>query len=142
MNHKKSIFYIFTLLLWVNICGAGDINLDTFTWSSDQGAAAYDFSISEARFDSQPAWEPGKQPVPLGIDKALQLAGAWIKKQTWSRQFESFDTITLKHQDTCWYYCVNFNLDDEHAGLQSREVIVLLDGSLVEPRLKPKGSKS
>lgn len=132
---KKSIIPVFVFLLCINVCEASNINLNTLTWTTGEGTAVYDFSISEARFDSQPLWEPGKQPVPLGIDKALQIAQGWIGKQSWSKQFEDFNEITLKNQERCWYYDIDFKLNEDDT-LKPRSVIVLLDGSVVEPKLK------
>ena len=137
----KTTFSIFTLLLLINFCRAGDITLDTFTDVDSHGTSEFVFNISEARLDSQPAWTPGEQPVPLGIDKALQIAQAWIQKQSWSKRFESFHQITLEHQN-CWFYYIDLKVRDHHSDESPAAVMVLLDGSVVEPQLKPPaGSK-
>lgn len=127
---------IFILSLFICACEAGDINLDTLTVETDRGKAVYSFNISQARLDSQPSWKPGKQPVPLTIDKALQVAQAWIDKQSWSKRFEDFNKITLENQESCWYYSVYFDLHNQHASLHPTSVMILLDGSVVEPKIK------
>jgi hypothetical protein len=133
----KLINTILVLSLFISICEARNINLDTLTSTTGAGTAVYDFSISEARFNSQPAWEPGKQPVPLGIDKAIQIAQAWIEKQSWSKQFEHFDSIKLQKNEDCWYYYIDLDCDDsDHPALHPTGVIILLDGSVVEPKRK------
>lgn len=132
----KLISTIFTLSLFICVCKAGDINLDTLTVETDRGKAVYDFSISEARLGQQPAWKPEKQPVPLTIDKALQLAHAWIEQQSWSKRFEDFNKVTLENQESCWYYSIYFDLHNQHASLHPTFVMILLDGSVVEPKMK------
>jgi hypothetical protein len=130
----KLLNTFFLLLLFVSMCEARDINLDTMTVNRSSGIAVYTYDISEARHDRQPEWTPGKQPVPLTIDQAIQIARDWINKQTWHDQFENFDKITLDNQQGCWYYEIDYNKSDDN--LTPTFVMVLLDGSIVEPKIE------
>lgn len=135
---------IVALSFFTIVSHAGDVILDTFTFENNNGKVEFVFPISEARLDRQPVWAPGKQPVPLAIDKAIQAAQAWIGKQSWSKQIGDIDQVTLENQNNCWFYYVDFDQtgDLTHANLDAvfvSRVMVLLDGSVVEPRRKKPG---
>jgi hypothetical protein len=116
----------------------GNIILTTDIESDERLTNSFVFSISKARFDRQPAWEPGKQPIPLATDKARQIVLGWIQKQPWSRQFKTFEPIMLElaHDRSygCWFYFVDLTFSHQGTGVNHPGIIVLLDGSVVEPK--------
>ena len=135
----RTTISIFFFLLCINVCRADDVVLDTYSAQNDSGKAVYYYCVTQARRDSQPAWEPGKQPIPLSIDKAIQVAQAWIKKQPWSENVQDINQITLEHASDpsgCWFYSIDFDCNDTQTSLHPNWVMVLLDGSVVEPTQK------
>ena len=102
------------------------------------------FAISKARFDSQPAWDPAKQPVPLEMDEVRQIARAWIQKQPWAKQFNNSEPLILNlgHDRSykCWFYLVNLTFGQLPWGPNPPDIVVLLDGSVVEPKAVKEGT--
>jgi hypothetical protein len=137
----RSATPIVAVLCFIALSQARGVVLDTLTVENNNGQAVFVFDISEARLDRQPSWVPGKQPVPLTIDQAIQTSRAWIGKQPWSKQFGDINQITLESQDDCWFYYVYFDSEGDRAHANPGtvfpgQVMILLDGSVVEPRLK------
>ena len=101
----------------------------------------FEYSVPKAQFDKLPAWAVEKEPPPLAISRALELA----KKATQAEhpEFTEFlvSAISL-HQvgshsgQTRWFYDINMTpIANGGASYNSHvTVILLMDGVVVKPK--------
>jgi protein TonB len=100
------------------------------------------FEISEERFRRQPAWEPAHSgTVPLSLEHAIHIAMKWVNTNHSPGSYRLADAGIARvggRDSVRWYYRVNFARVAADNSLTSDVVtaIVLLDGSLVEPRVQ------
>ena len=96
--------------------------------------------ITPERLAKLPAWKTDA-PLPLPIEKAIAQATAWIKLR--HAKFTEWEIVTVSlgkiwDSDTKnrWYYSVSVNGTANVDGVRASSffsVIVLMDGSVVEP---------
>lgn len=116
--------------------GRGEVPL----FKAQNEGKVLDYSISQARAEKLPKWEPQKPSIPLPIHDAIAKAQAWTQKQ--NLKIESLvpnrielDRVSYGKFFGLWYYRIGFDAvvggQRMHAwGLQA---VVLMDGSIVEP---------
>jgi hypothetical protein len=102
--------------------------------------------ITREQLARTPAWDPASEFPPLSPRKAEEASRAMLKKLLGERRWSRPD-ITLKpfdvtaddgdHREIRWLYVLHFGLlsdmDNNQAG--SLNIIVLMDGTVMEPRL-------
>ena len=112
---------------------AGDTNEFTLFTSRVDGQKS-EWKISESRILATPEWKPGAESIPLSPDKAWQIARGWCLKHG----FGESDLASLWIQpiprtgvDSRFYYSIRCH---NSAHRNFIEVVVLLDGTVLEPR--------
>lgn len=122
---------------------------DTRELASDRdgdGKKTFSYVVNSSIFDHQPKWKAGTQPCPLSLERALGIAFKWIGKQKWKDgvylRYISLAYVTNTNFQN-WYYTFSFDprVFDEspssHGVSRAKHpssIIVLLDGSIVEPK--------
>lgn len=100
-----------------------------------------DYSISQARADRLPKWDPTQPTIPLQIHEAVAKAQAWIKKK--NPKIESFlpnridlGRVSYGRFFGLWYYTVGFDgvVGGQRMYGWGLQAVVLMDGSIVEPQ--------
>jgi len=96
------------------------------------------WEVTRERFDRQPSWRSdGGTPPPLSVADALQAANDWVQ------QHDARTTPTLMQSASLsrltglqWYYRVEYAVQSATPSSASDRVtvVVLLDGTVVEPR--------
>lgn len=106
---------------------------------------AYEWRISEARILKTPEWRADARKIPIPPDKAVRIAKAWFEKR--GRDLDELVGIEIRP------FAVEIS-NESQKGLQRRfyyvitclpsglafnsmKVVVLMDGSVVEPREIP-----
>jgi hypothetical protein len=137
--HNLIAISLVLLVAQLSAFAAGSTN--EFTLFKHQARqAAYEWRISEARILATPEWEMGNKKIPVSPDRAWQIAQDWFRKQGRSgadfvrmdiRSFDSGDH-TKKWRGKCFYCikCIPMQFD-------SMLVVVLMDGTVLEPRRIP-----
>lgn len=111
---------------------AGDTNEFTLFTSRADGQKS-EWKISESRVLATPEWKPGAKSISLSPDKAWQIAREWCLKH----DFGESDLASLWIQPfprtgvgSRFYYSIRCH-NPAHSHFM--EVVVLLDGSVLEP---------
>jgi len=114
-------------------------------YASVQGGKAYKFEVPRARVEKLPDWSAASNTIPLQPQRAGQLALAWYQSRHPSITNLQASSISLQRifwYETKWAYHV-FLVPPEAARLfdeprdSIRTIIVLLDGTVVEPVIDP-----
>jgi hypothetical protein len=101
---------------------------------------AYEWRLSEARLLATPGWDAEHQKIRLGPDKAWQIARVWLKKHGYDSP--ELVSITLRRLaiesnvgrlDKRWLTRFFYRIECVPAVFDSMLVVVLLDGTVVEP---------
>jgi hypothetical protein len=102
--------------------------------------------ITREQLARTPAWKEDSEFPPLSPRKAQELAQAMVRKLAGERRWGQPD-ISLKpfdvttddgnHREVRWLYVLHFGLlsDTDNSQAGSFNIIVLLDGTVMEPRL-------
>ena len=103
---------------------------------------AVEYAISEKRAEKLPRWESSQQALPLSVADAVARAQVWMKEQNPTIESFSPNRIELKHVSASrlrglWYYSVGFDaiVNGNTMYSWSFEAVVLMDGSIVVPRV-------
>lgn len=110
----------------------------------------YTWNISADRFYGTPEWTPEAQPIPVSLDKACQLGKGWLAKHHLAGF--SLDEVKLcRYPDAVgvalWYgkakrrFYYKLKYRSESPDMDFMYVYVLLDGTVVEPKLTPTPDK-
>jgi TonB family protein len=119
-----------------------------FLARQDTPDGSYRWEILASRVSSLPQWNPRVDAPPLSLDAAIKIGEEWLKQQT--PEIKAFDVsfVSLARfpiQDL-WYYRLQFDPVVANrrlsAGANPFTVVVLLDGSVVEPRVETVSSPS
>jgi hypothetical protein len=127
------------ILAPASLLAVGDTN--EFTLFKHQARRqAYEWRISEARILATPEWSIGVTNIPVSPDRAWQIAKDWSSKQAHGEpdlvrmEIRWFDPSgTSKSLRKRFYYridCIPMQFD-------SMLVVILMDGTVVEPKLIP-----
>jgi hypothetical protein len=138
---------LFLVALLFGLLSAQARGRDILLLGEGDSTTMNNWEISRQKWEAQPKWSPAsEQPPPLSISKAVELAGVWIKKRhpdvkeflIWSVSLTSQATWAADVRDG-WFYRIEF--DSGVGGRRMRGgqfvAVVLLDGSVVEPRPEP-----
>ena len=108
------------------------------------------WEVARAKWQSQPNWTPTSEaPLPLKIAKAVELGDAWLRKRHPDLKKLVASQVTLKSQgesgpDTRegWFYRIEYQPVVAGKRLWGGEfvAVVLLDGTVVDPRSEPYAS--
>jgi hypothetical protein len=116
----------------------GDRELGTV---SDPDGTTRSYRVSYERLDRTPSWNPEAGPLPLAMDRAVQVARQWLAKQ--NPTFEGFRPSNFSLMRVSegggaqrWVWIIHFDakLGDRWLGSLGFEAYVLMDGTVVEPR--------
>jgi TonB family protein len=93
------------------------------------------WELSADRAASLPRWDPLTQEPPISLSTALQTGVEWVRKRRPNDTFELLSVGLARPAANTWMYLMRFS----PAGQQGPRTIpataiVLLDGSIVEPR--------
>ena len=122
-------------LVAVNMTSLGNVTLSTITLKShapNQKDKQLSYEISKRHCVSLPDYDWKESKNPLSIEEAIKIAWRTVE----SKQDYYFGRATLSFvnpdRKMIWFYTVEF--DPATSGF-SKSVIVLLDGSVVEPKI-------
>ena len=110
-------------------------------FTSRTNGKVFEYAVDAARAEKQPKWSPSKTPPPLSIADAVGRADAWIKKRnpridTFVPRRIELSSILYGEFTGVWYYRISFDgmIDGHRLSATDFNSVVLLDGSVVEPR--------
>jgi protein TonB len=130
-----------------SIAAAQPVGEVTVTSIGSPDGTVYVYAIGPARGDSIPKWDPLATPdPPLSFLQARVAAERWLASRT--PQISTFELSNAFFgrggrcgNDACWFYRMIFNpvLNGRTlvGGGPDFTAVVLLDGSIVEPRANP-----
>jgi hypothetical protein len=144
MRTILSILFYFGFCLRIALCDS----TAGMTEKSQTLRGIYEWAITEKQILATPEWTDS-QPIPLTIDKALQLAKEWLGKHDYSRfhlneirllpylaPWETPPNFPHTIQDDLrkrYYYWIEYS-----SGTGNGDYIyvyVLLDGTVIEPKI-------
>ena len=141
------ILVVPTLFSLVLVCGSATacctppgVEAQLFTRRGEGGTITY--AISNERAKALPTWSPGSGEPPLSITAAIESARASVLASSSDLKSLEPDRISLNFRDAYggnpgfWYYDVAFSptVAGRRALVPGIGAVVLLDGSVVEPR--------
>jgi TonB family protein len=112
--------------------------------SRGQDGTMYTWEILQQRGNAQPTWDPATMPTPpVSIADATKVADAWLKQQAPELKTFVLTSLTLFRMQPYmwpdrWYYRLEFDpivAGRRLSGAGNFVAVVLLDGSVVEPRV-------
>jgi hypothetical protein len=112
--------------------------------SRAQDGTMFTWEIPQQRGNAQPTWDPATMPTPpVSIADATKVADAWLKQQTPELKTFVLTSLTLFRMQPYmwpdrWYYRLEFDpivAGRRLSGAGNFVAVVLLDGSVVEPRI-------
>jgi TonB family protein len=126
-------------------------NVLAITTAVGQDGTRYQFEIPEKRADTLPPWDQrAASEPPLSMTEARRIAEAWLTSRT--PEIKTFELSGLSLVKVpprlptgpcaaggCWYYRASFDPvvgGRRLSGGGDFTVVVLLDGSIVEPRVE------
>jgi hypothetical protein len=124
---------------------------DSVTLFSQSGAkATYTWAVPMDRLQQTPAWTPSAGAPPLSISKAVAIAVQRLKAA--NPEFKRYDVLSLSlvaasrtadQPADHWYYKIELVpvIDGNRLYRLQYVAVVLLDGTLVEPRVKEGGKR-
>ncbi|MEI7728378.1 MAG: hypothetical protein WCO56_02355 [Verrucomicrobiota bacterium] len=128
--------FIITILMFTAVLYA-----DVFTSSTMHSYALgkrFGFEVTGERVLKTPIWKADADSPPLAPRRADQLATAKFRKLISDTKGWKRGSITLVDAGDSlhWYYVIHFVQMDEFSGVPpTLHVIVLMDGTVVEPRI-------
>lgn len=122
--------------LWAN---ADDVVI-MFSFSGDVSTR---YSVPRTVAKNLPRWESTKQAVPLSQESAVQITEKYLRKihpeiKQWVPLRIALSSSLRSDKDYIWYYSITLQQSATNAKGMEKTVIVLLDGSIVEPVRLPK----
>jgi hypothetical protein len=130
---------VFGLVMLTGMC-AGEDMIELSSVQEQGGKKLLTWSVSAELFRKQSSWEPERQEIPLSPHEAVRIALTWLQKQGGVTNDSKVLRIDLyahrSAQESQWYYYIDLApLTGANRRLtERRQVIVLLDGTVVEPR--------
>lgn len=111
-------------------------------FSQKSRAAVHEYSIQAGRADAAPRWR-AQGPPPLSVERAVAIAKSHMQKT--HSKFDDFEVAAVDFRrlyhpaeySDLWYYAVAFHpiIDGTKIYDGHYAVILLMDGSIVEPQL-------
>jgi len=111
------------------------------TWSKGPGQL-YQNKVSESQLQKTPSWSPEEGAPPLSIQKAVELAKAYIKKK--NPEFTDYVMTEIKldqfvfpkyFKDKWCYILIFMKVPEKCCVPESMNVLVMMDGTVNEPEL-------
>jgi hypothetical protein len=141
-----AILCLMVFLVEAGVCAQPD----GFTSHLQTRQGSYTWQISPDRLHATPEWVSEAQPVPLSLDKACQLGRGWLEKhgmtgfsleeaKLW--RYPDAISIYISHGKTGRRFYYQLTYRSESPDMDLMYVYVLLDGSIVEPKLTPTPDK-
>ena len=144
MNRFRLTF-ISTVMGLVALTGAciGEEMIDCGSMPLVGGTNKLTWSVSAERLQKQSSWDPVRHEIPLPPHAAVSIALTWLQQQGVVTNNLTVVGINMagrmSQREGQWYYQVSF---EDLTGLRAHrlwwdrhQVIVLLDGTVVEPQL-------
>ena len=114
--------------------GADFCTKTTVLSTTDDSGARIGLVVAREDFAASPSWEPGKGPVPLSLEKAVEIA---VKANQGSRATSpeniSLSSHTCNRSPRYWFYIFTFEepTTDPSVAPKSSTIGVLLSGKVV-----------
>jgi hypothetical protein len=102
-----------------------------------------EYWVSDALARKQPTWDPASAVSPLSTAAAVEIARKWVASRnpqlqtvTSAPREISFTRVSYSPYSKLWYCVVRFdiNLGGDQMYAPNQNAVMLLDGSIVEPR--------
>lgn len=124
---------------------------EVFLMGEGRDNVMQNWEISRQQWQAQPKWTPASSgPPPLAISKAVELGETWLRKRHADMNKLVVSAITIRAQSGSgpgvtegWFYRIEFQPIVAGKKLWGGEfvVVVLFDGTVVEPRAEPYASR-
>jgi hypothetical protein len=118
---------------------AEEVRLYALWLGQSKPPKAHSYETTTDRIKAQPKWDPLSQPNPLQPQDAAQIATKWMRSQP--NGDAAFSVLSYKLQrcpspfQEHWFYMIDFAFE-QHRQTPTRVAIILLDGTVVEPKLR------
>jgi hypothetical protein len=109
----------------------------------------HNWELPRKQYEALPRWSPTDGAPPLAVNKALEIGGTWIKKR--HPDVKQFDALSLSFVragccvsgDERWFYRMDFQPVVSGQRMYGGQfiAIVLMNGTVVEPRLESRGQR-
>jgi len=127
------------LITWSSVLADEQVELNF--GKDPNGKKFVSYSVSAEALRKQPNWDPVTQEIPLSVHDAVKIATAWLNKQPRATKDQKLSSISLSCRSgdsfkDKWVYMVFFTTgyDTDRWWEIPSTAIVLLDGSVVEPK--------
>ena len=102
------------------------------------------FNIEQSKLRNYPEWN-ADSPIPLELHKAVEIAKSWANKRHENNFKFQASQILLQRltEKNCWYFMVMLTAYTKTNDIlvpSNEIVVVLLDGSVVEPKIEKEES--
>jgi hypothetical protein len=133
----KSQLTILLLSVAMNLLSAEEN--EVFIQSHAERGKGFEWYISLKNIERLPKWNPLNSSVPLPIspEKAVQIANDWIKTNrnlNFQPEVASIVLRPIHPEKEEWKYCYIYIINFSTGIFHSTDCIVLMDGSILEPR--------
>ena len=138
---RASVITFFFALISTLRCFAEDSTNEFLLLKHQSRHQAYEWRVSEARLLATPEWDFDRRKIPIDATEAWRIAKDWLKKhghddpeliriEIRRLAIES----TVGKTDKRWLKRFYYRIDCIPAVFDSMAVVVLMDGTVVEPK--------
>ncbi len=139
---KKALIFPLLFIAIASFSVHGYSQGDVPLHKSQGDGKSFDYSVSQARVEKLPKWDPTQPTLPLSVKDAVAKAQIWMKKQ--NPKFDLFAPRSIELRRVSmrgtglWYYTIAFDgvVGTEQMFSWSLQAVVLMDGTVVEPKLE------
>jgi|ERR1044072_734803 hypothetical protein len=124
------------------VCAQSASSSDTFIY----GGNIYSHKASEWDLANTPLWDAAREEPPLSLRKAVEIARGSLRRYVKKADDMSVERIELKQLGVDkWIYQIAFfcweGVCEDEAGRYFR-IFLKMDGSVIEPEIKPATTES
>jgi hypothetical protein len=133
--------------------GSGPSTREVYLWGigpPPPDGPRLEYSVPEKLFGKVPPWNLEKDPPPLPISRAFSIAKKavatehpnWLGTETTTWSFYLQRVGSFDYPDR-WFYAFSFHrmLKDEPLPQGEATVLVLMDGTVVKPKVVPRSTR-
>lgn len=137
------------LLGSLNVLGTHKVLGLSLLEHTDIDGVKYVYQVEEEIVEATPAWDGKSNELPLSFGKAVTIATNWVTPKVKNNavlevQRLSLSRIHARGIKDKWYYHIDIDAKykDTRFSKMSYMVVILLDGTIVEPEIYKKVSQS
>jgi hypothetical protein len=114
--------------------GTNEVTLLTFS----SRRQSYKWRIPEDRLRADRTWDIRSKEAPLQLKRAVKIADAWLRKRSHSVELVKIEIQSLAARDASLAGHYIYILEYLTGTFDSMAVVILMDGTVVEPVLVPR----